>query len=90
MGVVTEGILAMPYEMAMADELMRLQYYQTVREEITCLRARNEELERALRYCGEAIDTGRSEPLFVARDLIRNTLEDATLRALADRKEGDA
>jgi hypothetical protein len=32
------------------------------------------ELEAGLRYCGEAIDTGRSEPLFVARDLIRNTL----------------
>lgn len=31
-------------------------------------------LTDALRYAGEAIDTGRSEPLFIARDLIRNTL----------------
>ena len=40
--------------------------------------ARIAALTHALRYCGEAIDTGRSEPLFVARDLIRNTLEDDT------------
>jgi len=59
MGVVTEGILAMPYELAMADELTRMQFYQTVKAELATLRAENEalraqaerirELEEALR-----------------------------------------
>jgi hypothetical protein len=34
------------------------------------------EAERVLKYALEAIDTGRSEPLFVARDTIRNYFED--------------
>ena len=45
MGVVTEGIIAMPYELAMADELTRMQFYQTVTSEIATLRARLETVE---------------------------------------------
>jgi hypothetical protein len=33
-------------------------------------------LRSALVFCGTAIDTGRSEPLFAARDVVRNSLED--------------
>lgn len=38
MGTVTEGILNMPLEMAMADELIRRQFYQTVQAELSRLR----------------------------------------------------
>lgn len=49
MGVVTEGIIAMPYELAMADELTRMQFYQTVTSEIATLRARLETVEAETR-----------------------------------------
>lgn len=42
MSTVTEGILAMPYEMAMADPLSRHQFYGAVQ----ALRARCAELEK--------------------------------------------
>lgn len=49
MGVVTEGIIAMPYELVMADELTRMQFYQTVTSEIATLRARLETVEAETR-----------------------------------------
>lgn len=35
-----------------------------------------ERLRKALQICLDAIETGRSEPLYIARDHARNTLED--------------
>ncbi|KAF0137360.1 MAG: hypothetical protein FD152_535 [Xanthobacteraceae bacterium] len=43
---------------------------------LAAVTAERDALREALTYAGEAIDTGRSEPLFIARDLIRNTLAD--------------
>lgn len=39
MGVVTDGILNMPFDMAMDDKLSQRQFYDTVRSEIADLRA---------------------------------------------------
>ena len=55
--VMLYGILSMPYEMAMSDELSRFQFYKTVQRllekdsqqqaEIEALKKHNEELQKA-------------------------------------------
>jgi len=51
--------------------------YDQSRATADWLSARLDTTEAALRYCLEAIDTGRSEPLFIARDAIRSALDES-------------
>ena len=63
-----------------ADEAGETKRADANSEALTAALAREEKLKHALKYTATAIDMGRSEPLEVAREIIRNALEDcATL-----------
>lgn len=49
---------------------------------------RSRDLSHAARYAIEAIDSGRSEPLFIARRALRNALEDLTRAGAGASGEG--
>ena len=68
MGLITEGVVSMPYEMAMHDELSRRQYYDHTQ---SAIRELKEELARLKGHaddmCNELENAVNVEPLPAAR-----------------------
>lgn len=80
MGIVTEGILNMPFDLAMGDEFMRRQYYSTVRAEIAGLQ---EQVETQI--AGHRLTAKEATANLIRANKAEAGLEEMTRSCLAER-----